>query len=181
LSIQEFAAAVQSTSLSTYFKTATWIIPTMQSVHIIMVGVVFVSILMVSLRVLGRFRTDEPLVRVWNRFAPFLWTGVVLMAITGTVLTIAEPGREFMTLSFRLKLVLLVVCLTSAALFGRSVRRAARAATPAAAAAPTGTRAAAVITLALWLFIIFLGRAIAYDTSVWGDWSPVISLGGAVT
>jgi hypothetical protein len=46
---------------------------------------------------------------------------------------------------------------------------------------PSGTRAAAVVTLALWLAIIFLGRAIAYDDSIWGDWSPVQSLGGAVT
>jgi hypothetical protein len=180
LTIQEFAAVVQATSLSTALKTATWVIPTMQSIHIIMVGVVFVSILAIALRVLGRFRADEPLAKVWARFAPFLWTGVVLMAITGSLLTIAEPVREFMTLSFRLKLVLLVVCLTSAALFGRSVQRAARSGANASGAAPAGTRVAAVVTLALWLFIIFLGRAIAYDNDVWGDWSPMKSLGGAV-
>ncbi len=180
MSIQEFAAGVQATALSTSLKTATWVIPTMQSIHIIMVGVVFVSILAIALRVLGRFRADEPLAKVWGRFAPFLWVGVVLMAITGTLLTIAEPVREFMTLSFRLKLVLLVVCLTSAALFGRSVRRAARHAAALSSPAPAGTRVAAVVTLALWLFIIFLGRAIAYDKDIWGDWSPLQSLGGAV-
>ncbi len=100
-----------------------------------MIGVVFVSILVVALRVLGRMRAEEPLVRVWNRFAPFLWTGIVLMAITGLLLTIAEPVREFMTLSFRVKMVLLVVCISSAALFGRSVRKAARVA-PAAGHGP---------------------------------------------
>jgi hypothetical protein len=183
MSIQDFAAAIQATSFSTALKTASWVVPFLQSIHIIMVGVVFVSILVVSLRVLGRMRADEPLAKVWDRFAPFLWTGVVLMAITGTLLTIAEPVREFMTLSFRIKIVLLVVCITSAALFGRSVRRAARATTGAMALqpAPGGVRFAAVVTLALWLFIIFLGRAIAYDNSVWGDWSPMQSLGGAVT
>jgi hypothetical protein len=35
------------------------------------------------------------------------------------------------------------------------------------------TRLASVATVALWLTIIFLGRAIAYDDSVWGSWSPV--------
>lgn len=183
MGFQEFAAAIQSTSLSTSLKTVAWVIPTLQSVHIIMVGVVFVSILVVSLRVLGRLRADEPLVQVWNRFAPFLWTGVVLLAITGTLLTVAEPVREFMTLSFRLKLLLLVICIMSAAIFGRTMRRAALAGGVAAGtgALPSGTRAAAMVTLALWLAIIFLGRAIAYDDSIWGDWSPVQSLGGAVT
>jgi hypothetical protein len=37
------------------------------------------------------------------------------------------------------------------------------------------------VTLLLWVAIIFLGRAIAYDDSVWGGWSPVESLGGAAT
>jgi hypothetical protein len=28
----------------------------------------------------------------------------------------------------------------------------------------------AVATVCMWLFIIFLGRAIAYDVEVWGSW-----------
>ncbi len=64
MSLQEFAAGIQSTSLSTALKSVSWIVPTLQSVHILMIGVVFVSILMISLRVLGRVRADEPLVRV---------------------------------------------------------------------------------------------------------------------
>ncbi len=184
MSLQEFAAGIQSTSLSTALKSVSWIVPTLQSVHILMIGVVFVSILMISLRVLGRVRADEPLVRVWNRFAPFLWSGVAVMAVTGVVLTIAEPVREFMTLSFRLKMLLLVICIGSAAAFGRSVRGAARVAGVATGVEPplpAGVRLAAVATLVLWIAIIFLGRAIAYDTPVWGDWSPTVSLGGAAT
>ncbi|MEO6080557.1 MAG: DUF6644 family protein [Steroidobacteraceae bacterium] len=184
MGLQEFAAAIGSTALSTALKTDSWIVPFLQSVHILMIGVVFVSILMISLRVLDRVRVDEPLALVWRRFAPFMWTGLVVMAITGALLTIAEPVREFMTLSFRLKMLLLVICIVSAVVFGRSVRAAARSA-PAAAGVepplPAGVRVAAVVTLVLWLAIIFLGRAIAYDTSVWGDWSPTVSLGGAAT
>jgi hypothetical protein len=183
MSVESLAASLQATSLSEALKDASWVVPAMQSVHIIMVGVVFVSILMISLRMLGWMRVDEPLNRVWTRFAPFLWSGIVVMAVTGTVLTIAEPVREFMTLSFRLKLVLLVICIASAAAFGRVARTAAGAASSVDASAPLSAamRATVWVTLLLWLTIIFLGRAIAYDDSVWGDWSPVESLGGAAT
>ena len=34
-----------------------------------------------------------------------------------------------------------------------------------------GRKAAAVATVVLWLAIIFLGRAIAYDVEVWGSLS----------
>jgi hypothetical protein len=183
MSLESFAASLQGTSLSEALKDASWVVPTMQSVHIIMVGVVFVSILMISLRMLGLMRTDEPLDRVWKRFSPFLWSGIVAMAVTGTVLTIAEPVREFMTLSFRLKLILLVICIGSAAAFGRVALSAAGATSTTGAQLPvsTGMRAAVWVTLLLWVVIVFLGRAIAYDSSVWGSWSPVESLGGAAT
>jgi uncharacterized membrane protein len=183
MSLESFAASLQATSLSDALKDASWVVPLMQSVHIIMVGVVFVSILMISLRLLGWVRADEPMPHVWKRFSPFLWGGVVIMTVTGVVLTLAEPVREFMTLSFRLKLILLVICISSAAAFGR-VAGAASVAPSAAGAQPpvsAGVRATVFVTLLLWVAIIFLGRAIAYDSSVWGGWSPVESLGGAAT
>jgi hypothetical protein len=183
MSVEGFAAALQSTEFSDALKSASWIVPTLQAAHILMIGVVFVSILMIALRVLGRVRVDEPLSHVWNRFAPFLWAGLVVMAISGILLVIAEPVREFMTLSFRLKMLLLVFGVASAAMFGRKVRVVAGndADVGERQPAPAGLRAAAMATVALWIAIIFLGRAIAYDDSVWGDWSPVESLGGAAT
>jgi hypothetical protein len=175
MSLLEFATWLQTTPPSTIIQTHAWIVPTLQSIHIIMIGVVFVSILMVALRVLGRTRANEPLAMVWSRFAPFLWTGVIVMAVTGILLTISEPVRELMTLSFRLKMILLAFAVTSALLFGRSVRRTASADTP---VMPAGIRAGAVVTVILWLAIIFLGRAIAYDDLIWGEWSPAVLQGG---
>lgn len=179
MSLEQIAMSIQSTSLSDALKDVSWIVPLLQSIHILMIGVVFVSMLVVSLRVLGRVRVEEPLASVWRRFAPFFWTGIIVMALTGSLLVLAEPVREFMTLSFRIKVVLLVIGIASAAMFGRSVRKAAVPAN--SGRAPGGVRVAVVATVALWLAIIFLGRAIAYDTSVWGGWSPVKSLGGAGT
>ena len=177
MSLLEVATAIDSTSLSTALKSVSWIVPLVQCVHILMVGVVFVSILMISLRLLGRVRVDEPLPQVWRRFAPFFWTGLALMIVTGTLLVIAEPVREFMTLSFRLKMIALVICIISAAVFGQRMRGASL--TASEAALPAGLRAVAVATLALWVAIIFLGRAIAYDDTVWGDWSPAVLQRGA--
>jgi hypothetical protein len=153
------------------------VVPTLQTVHIVMIGVVFVSILMVALRVLGRVRTEEPFERVWRRFSPFLWTGIVVMALTGLLLIIAEPVREVMALSFRIKMVLLVVGIASAVAFARSARKA----IDAGIAVTPALRVASVVTVLLWLLIIFLGRAIAYDNSVWGDWSPAVLQRGAAT
>jgi hypothetical protein len=179
LGLLEFATWLQATSLSVTIQSVGWVVPFLQSVHILGIGVVFVSVLMVALRVLGRVRMEQSLAEVWGRFAPFLWWGIGVMALTGVLLTISEPVREFMTLSFRLKLLLLVVGIVSAALFGRRVRSVA-AAGAGANQVPPGLRLAAIATVVLWLAIIFLGRAIAYDDVIWGSWSPaVVAVAGA--
>jgi uncharacterized membrane protein len=99
------------------------------------------------------------------------------MAFTGLLLIIAEPVREVMALSFRIKMVLLVVGIASAVAFARSARKA----IDAGIAVTPALRVASVVTVLLWLLIIFLGRAIAYDNSVWGDWSPAVLQRGAAT
>ena len=166
----EFAEWLQTTPISVAIQSVEWIIPLLQSIHIVMIGVVFISILMVALRVLGHVRTDESFATVWARFAPWMWTGLVVMALTGLTLIVGEPIREFTALSFWLKMTLIAVAVVTTVAFGRSIRPA----TLVAAHGPEfsgGTKVATVVTLAIWITIIFLGRAIAYDTEVWGSLS----------
>ncbi len=159
----EFAGWLATTPLNRVLtEQSGWLTPLLQSIHIVMIGVVFVSILMIVLRILGRLRTDETFEQVWRRFAPWMWVGVVIMAITGVVLTIGEPVREFTSLSFWLKMALIVVGLATVTYFHRAL------AGHTGNDFPSGIKTAAVTTVAIWVFIIFLGRAIAYDVAVWG-------------
>jgi len=166
----EFAEWLQATPFSVAIQAAGWAIPLIQSIHILMIGVVFVSILMIVLRVLEMVRVEQTFGEVWGRFAPWIWSGLVVMTLTGALLVIAEPVREFTSLSFWLKMGLIVVGILATVAFRRALA-------PAAltrhhefeftAAAKVG----AVATLGVWLAIIFLGRAIAYDVEVWGPLS----------
>ena len=163
---RDFAAWLQTTDLSVKVQSIDWLIPVLQSIHILMIGVVFVSSLMITLRVVGSMRADEPFATVWGRFAPWMWSGLVVMALTGLVLILGEPIREFTAVSFWLKMSLLVISLTSIFVFGRTLRP--ETLTSATVEFSAGRKAAALATVVLWLAIIFLGRAIAYDSAVWG-------------
>ncbi len=158
-----------STAFSQTVQTVSWVIPLLQSIHILMIGVVFVSALMIALRVLGQVRADQPFDLVWRRFAPWMWTAIAIMAVTGLTLVVGEPVREFTALSFWIKMSLLVIGVTSTVIYGRVVRPAAPAGSPAEFSMPA--RAASVFIVVLWLAVIFLGRAIAYDKEVWGSLS----------
>src|SRR5512147_519645 len=156
----DFAHSVASSSASLWVQSHLWVTPLLQSVHIVMIGVVFVAILMITLRVLGQVGTDETFAAVWNRFSPWMWGGIGVMALTGLVLGIGEPVREASALSFWLKMSLIVIGILSALAFGRALRPLAYVGD---AQFSGGAKAVAAGTVVLWLFIIFLGRAIAYD------------------
>ena len=167
--MHEFAEWLGSTPLSVAIQSRLWLTPLLQTIHIVMIGVVFVSMLSVALRVLGQVRTDEPLADVWHRFAPWFWTALGVMAGTGLVLTISEPVREVSALSFWIKMALIVVGIASALYFGRTVATAA--AVGAATSVYSGrARVVAVATIVLWVAIMFLGRWIAYDVEIWESW-----------
>ncbi len=166
--VQSFAGWLETTSVSHTIQAVSWVIPLLQSIHILMIGVVFISSLMIALRVLGIMRADEPFEAVWHRFAPWMWSGLVVMAITGLTLVVGEPRREFNTLSFWLKMLLLAIVITGIALYGRSLRASLGSSTT---DFPVPAKAASVLMMVIWLAVIFLGRAIAYDKEVWGSLS----------
>jgi hypothetical protein len=164
--VLEFAEWLGTTPLSVAIQSRLWLTPLLQTIHITMIGIVFVSMLVVALRMLGQIRTEELLADVWRRFAPWFWSALGVMAATGLVLAVGEPVRQATALSFWLKMSLLAIGILSALWFGRAVR---------AAAAPDrsasgSARFAAVATIVLWLTIIFLGRSIAYDVEIWESW-----------
>jgi hypothetical protein len=97
-----------------------------------------------------------------------MWSGLVVMLVTGLLLVVGEPAREFTALSFWMKMTLLAVVVIATAVFGHTFGRAARGA---GSEFSLGAKTAAAGLVVLWLAIIFLGRAIAYDVEVWGSLS----------
>lgn len=165
--MHEFAEWLGSTPLSVAIQSRLWLTPLLQTIHIVMIGIVFVSMLSVALRVLGQIRSDEPLAETWHRFAPWFWTALGVMAGTGLILTISEPVREVSALSFWIKMALIIVGVSSALYFGRTV---AAAGAGVSSVYSGRARVVAVATILLWVAILCLGRWIAYDVEIWQSW-----------
>ena len=159
------------TPLSVAIQTHEWVIPTVQSIHIVAIGGALGSVFMVTLRIFGWAGGDESMARMNARFGPWLTAALVVLLATGIIMIIGEPARELLTLSFWLKMILIVIGTAVAWTFQRAVRRHQEHWDAAAGAA--GVRTLAVVTLLIWLGIVVLGRLIAYDT-VWGSWSAWI-------
>lgn len=162
----EFAAWLQQTPLNTWLQSQAWVVPTMQTIHIIMLAVLFGSIMMICLRIIGRVWADAPPAAVINRFGPWFWAALGINVFTGLVLTLAEPVREFSSTSYWVKMTLLLIGAAGAFTFQKRLKPLTA---DGASVEPTqAMRVGAVATMTLWVAVIFLGRAIAYDVEVWG-------------
>jgi len=153
LNLSQFAGWLAQTSLSLTIQTHEWVIPTIQSIHIVAIGVALVSAFMIGFRVLGWTGADQTLAETASRFWPWLAGSLCVLLVTGALMVVGEPARELLAFSFWLKMGLIVVGTPLTWWVGRR-----------------STKPLTVLTLLIWIGIIFLGRLIAYD-HIWGAWS----------
>lgn len=165
----DFAHWLAQTRVSLAIQTHLWVIPTVQSIHIVAIGIVMSSVLMMDLRVFGWAGTDQTMMEMTRRFAPWLWSALGVLLVTGGLMVVGEPVRELLSLSFWLKMSLIIVGVGLAAGFQTTLRRNSGDWEKPFAERRT-TKCLAVVTLLVWCGIVILGRLIAYDF-VWGRWS----------
>jgi hypothetical protein len=160
-SLNAICAWIDQTPLSQAIQVTNWVVPTVQTVHILAVADVASSAFMIDLRLIGVFWPDRPMKSVGSRFLPFVWWPLLVLFATGAIMIIGEPARSLKNPAFQLKMTLLVAALVVTGLIQFFQRRDAG-----FGDLGRGPRAVAVtvavVSLALWTAIIFAGRWIAY-------------------
>ena len=147
-----------------------WVIPTIQSIHIVGIGVAIGSALMITLRVLGWAGSDQSLLQNQQRFGPWLTGALCVLLVTGLLMVVGEPERELVTFSFWAKMSLVAIVTLIAASFQVSVSKNQQS-WEQTLVNRGSIKWVALATFLIWAGIIFLGRLIAYD-HIWGHWSP---------
>ncbi len=159
-----FADWLAGTPISQLFQNQPWVVPTSQSIHIVCVCLVFSSALMINLRLLGVGASGRTISQLTKTLVPWMWGALVVLLLTGTVQTIAEPVRQFVTPVFWAKMCMIMVVATMTAVFARKVRANAER-WDAAGTRPVSARMFAIGSSALWIAIIVCGRFIAYTSA----------------
>ena len=159
-----FADWMAGTPLSQAFQNHLWVVPTSQAIHIVCICVVFTSALMINLRLLGVGASGRSISQLTENLVPWMWRALVVLLLTGTVQTIAEPVRQVVTPVFWAKMAMIIIVATMTAAFARKVRASA-ARWDVSGTRPGGARAFAVGSSLLWIAIIVCGRFIAYTSA----------------
>jgi hypothetical protein len=172
--LHSFTQWLAGTPLSVLFAQTAWLVPTVQTIHIVAIALLFSAVLMVTLHVVGAIAPRQPVAATVARFRAWFWGALVVLAATGAILIVTEPPRELAAVSFWLKMTALAIGIAIALAFLRSIDR-----DPAAwdisrrgtSGQVAARRMLGLVTLAVWCAVVFLGRFIAYDEQIWGGLS----------
>jgi hypothetical protein len=164
--VESFASWLDGTAFSTALKANFWVVPTLQSVHLLAICLVLTSAVIVSLRAWGLIGAEWTPQQWARRLYPPHWWGLLALLATGILQAVAEPTRDLTNSAFQLKMLLVLIAVPIALWMTRQFYRGAdgppATQPPATRGTNTKLRAASVVIVLMWLAIIFLGRWIAY-------------------
>ena len=155
IAMQDLVQWLASLPLSLSIRRVSWAIPLMQTLHILAIGMVLSSVIMIDLRLWGLSRSHT-LVQSAHRFVPWIWVAMVLLTVTGVMLTIAAPRRILLDPSFQVKMLLMVVAMAATLAFQVALRRNHLRWDNGGAGWMTSLVAAAI--LMLWIAVTLAGR-----------------------
>jgi|ERR1039458_5932056 hypothetical protein len=140
-----------------------WLFPNVETLHVISLAVVFGSILMVDLRLIGLTSRDSAVSKLSSEVLPYTWIAYGCAAITGTMMFISKAHVYFYNREFELKFLCMFLAGINMAVFHfgpyRRVLQWDQTLPP-----PLAARTAGALSIALWIGVIFFGRWTGFTT-----------------
>lgn len=135
--------------------------PWIEVIHVLAITIVFGSILLVDLRLMGLAARDYPIARLSKAVVPVTWVAFLIAAVSGSALFISNPVTYFGNGYFRAKMLLMICAGLNMAIFHlwtwRGVAR-----WDESPRIPFGVRFAGLISAVIWVAIIGCGRWIGF-------------------
>ncbi|MEZ5491619.1 MAG: DUF6644 family protein [Gammaproteobacteria bacterium] len=134
--------------------------PIIQTVHILGIAVVMGSIVLLNLRILGLVLPSQSVTEMTSRVMPWLWWALASNFISGAFFVFGRPNRYFNNPVFAWKLGLLLPAIALALYFCLMHRK--YAGYWEEPGRKWMARGIALLSLGLWILVVFAGRWIAY-------------------
>jgi uncharacterized membrane protein len=161
MSIFDICTWLENSSLAVAIAESEWLFPTIETVHVLSLTMVFGSIAMLDLRLLGLANRTSGVRQLSEEILPWTWTAFVIAAISGALMFISAATKYFDNIPFRIKILLLALAGLNMAVFQMTGYRSV-AAWNDDVKTPRAARIAAGVSMALWIGVVFAGRWIGF-------------------
>ena len=156
--------ALEASGLGQAMRQSPWLYPAVETVHIVGIGLLFGSIAVLDLRLLG-FGRSIPVRLLARHVLPWTAASFLLIVPSGLTMFIAYASDFISSPVFAIKMCLIMTAGLNAALFHAIVF-------PSVAVwdseemrklgPPPSARISAAVSLAIWICVIACGRLLAY-------------------
>jgi len=161
LSLYSICDSIENTGFLTDVRETPWVYPIILSTHLICIAVFGGMILMTDLRLLGVGLKDTTVAEVVNGLRHFKRIGFLVIVTCGLLLGGSEAVQYYQNPYFWTKMALLMLVGVHAMVFKPTVYDHPEKLDE-SPVLPTRAKAAAVLSLILWVSIPVCGRLIAY-------------------
>jgi hypothetical protein len=152
--------AIEMSALGVAMRQSLWLYPIVEIVHLTGIALLVGSVAMLDLRLLGLSRS-VPVRRLASHILPWTAASFVLIVPSGLSMFVAHAGDFIASPVFVLKVCLILAGGVNAAVFHAGIFRGV-AEWDVNRAPPAAARAAAALSLLLWVSVIACGRLLAY-------------------
>jgi len=159
--LDRFCEWLKVTPFSVALQSASWAVPLVQTIHILAIGAVIASGLMIALRTLGWVAPDQTLASANLRFLRVIWWSLPVLLLSGVLMISAEPARSLENPAFVLKMGLLLFSIAVNLGYQTPLKRNPDFWELSSARRRVG-QLVAFLSLTLWIAVIVSGRWIAY-------------------
>jgi len=164
--MQAFSDWLVTTWMSHLFADHIWTVVMSQTIHIIGVAVVMISVAIINLRILGVTGRSQSVASITSQFTPWIWWAILALLLTGILQTLAEPAREIMNNLMRIKLLMLITVCGITYYYSKTLRTDPHYWDVDGAHRTLGVSLAS-LSIVFWVSIVACGRLIAYAGAIY--------------
>ncbi len=164
MSIAAILKWLETTALAVQIRDSLLLFPLLEAIHVIGLALVFGTIIVIDLRLLGIASSERPFHKVAADILKWTWAAFALTALTGALMFLTNATVYYNNFYFQMKMLLLLLSAVNMLAFELTARRTVSQWDSARSAPPAGKRVA-LASLLIWLGVIFAGRMIGFTAT----------------
>jgi Family of unknown function (DUF6644) len=160
--------SLEHSALAVSIAESNWAFPTIETIHVIALTLMFGTVLIMDLRLLGLASVKQRYIALKRDVLPWTWWAFGGAVASGCLMFITQATEYYANKAFRIKLFLLLLAGVNMLVFELMIARSA-ANWDRESAAPWPSKIAALLSIALWISIVFFGRRVGFTMMLGRD------------
>jgi hypothetical protein len=158
--IMDFLNWLGKTPLSLAVAQSEWLFPALEVVHVFAISMVFGTIAIIDLRLLGLASANRRYTEMARELLPWTWGAWVVAAMFGTLLMASRPAAYFANADYRLKFLCMGLAFINMLVFQLVTSR--DIAQWDKGGASLAGKVAGALSLVLWIGVVYFARKTGY-------------------